>query len=889
MRALKTIRHRLRSLLHGSQVEQELDEELRDHLERQIEMHVRAGLSPAAARAAALREFGNVASIQEQVRDVRRVGWIEDLVRDVLYGFRSMRRAPGSMAVAALSLACAVGANTAIFSVVNALMLRGLPVGAPEELVELFMPRTTGPPGNFSHPLYERVRAENTVFRDLVAVSSPTIRVELGEDRTASGKLVSGNFFAALGIQPSLGRLLTPDDDRRDAPGSVAVIGYGLWQREFGGAPGAIGRTLRVGRAALVIVGVLPAAFTGLTVGRADDIYAPLASDAVISPKTLLDAPSAGWLKVVGRLRPGVSGEQARAEANVIYARYVEDMAPFASEAETRRRRADRLELASARAGLSGPRLEFARPVLLLMGAVAFVLLIACANVVNLLLTRAVARRREIAVRLSIGASRGRLVRQLLTESAVLGVLGGAAGLALGAWGTRHIATWMANGDPAVAYDIALDARVLGFTLAISFASALVAGLAPALRVSRTRAAVLYEDARTPMPGRTMSRWSRALIASQSALSVLLLAGALLLLTTLHNFRTRDFGFDRENVFTMRLEPGRTGFTGDRRVAYFREVLDRTRNTPGVRAAAVALGMPVISAGIDSSFAIEGQPAEPDANVFVNAVTEGYFATTGTRLLAGRDFGAQDGPASPPVAIANDAVARRYFGGRSPLGQRVRVGIRGVVEIVGVVETTAYASLRETDSPIVYVHALQWGQGGGFNLIVKSAETPGALAAALRQDLRRVAAVPVTQPALLSDDIDRTLVRERLIARVLTLFAALALGLAAVGIYAVMVYAVSQRTSEIGVRLALGATRASVMRPVLAESARLVAVGAAIGVPAAAALTGLLSSVLYGVTPTDAGVFSTVVLLLFAVALVAAAVPAWRASRVDPLVALRDG
>jgi predicted permease len=887
MRALKTARHRLRSLLLGHRVEQELDDELRDHLERQIEMHMRAGLSPTEARAAALREFGNVASIQEQVRDMRRVGWIEDFTRDVLYGFRSMRRAPGSTAVAALSLACAVGANTAMFSVVNALLLRGLPVSAPQELVELGT-QITGPPGNFSHPLYERVRNESLAFSDLIAVSSPTMQVEMGEDRTASGKLVSGNFFAALGVGPMLGRVLTPEDDRRDAPGSVTVIGYGLWQREFGGDRAVIGKTLRAGRAALLIVGVLPREFTGLTVGRSDDFYAPLASDAVINPKTLLDAASAGWLKVVGRLKPEVSADQARAEVNVLYARYIDDMAPFSDARETRRRRAGRLTVEPARAGLAGPRREFARPVLLLMGAVAFVLLIACANVVNLLLTRAVARRREIAVRLSVGASRGRLVRQLLAESAVLGAMGAGAGLAIAAWSTPRIAAWMANGDPGVAYDIALDARVLGFTLAISFGSALLAGLAPALRASKTKALALHEDARAPMPGRAITRWSRALIVSQGALSVLLLAGALLLLTTLHNFRTLDFGFDREHVFTMRLEPGRAGLTGERRVAFFRQVLDRTRNTPGVRAAAIALGMPVIGAGIDSSFAVEGQPAEPDATAFVNVVTEDYFTATGTRLLAGRDFGPEDGPASPPVAIINEAIARRYFGGRNPLGARIRVGIRGIVEVVGVVESTKYASLRETDSPIVYTHAFQWGQAGGFNLIVKSAGTLDLLAAALRQDIRRIAPVSVTPPKLLADDIDRTLVRERLIARVLTLFAALALGLAAAGVYAVMVYAVIQRTPEIGVRLALGASRASVVRPVLAESARLIAAGIAIGIPIAAALTQLLSNVLYGVTPTDAGVFAAVVLLLFGVALAAAAVPAWRASRVDPLVALRD-
>lgn len=896
MRALRTIRLRLRSLFHGRQVEHELAEELRDHLERQSELHMAAGLSPADARAAALRAFGNVALVQEQCRDTRNVARLEDLVRDVAYAVRSMRSAPGHTAVTALSLAAAIGANTTTFSLVNTLMLRDLPVADAHELVELGRETSSGP-GNFSYPLYQLVRDHTSTFSHVLALSSPVIRADdEGSDQPPRGRYVSGNFFEALGLRAAIGRVLTPSDDRFDsADGAlVAVISYGLWQRMFGGNSRVLGETLAIagmtpgtGPTRFTIVGVLSREFQGLTVGRADDFYVPLASGPRVNPRSLLNSPAAGWLKVVARVKPGVSIDAAKTGLDVIYSRFVDAAAPFSSEAETRQRRAQRMTVESARAGLSGPRREFGRPVLLLMGAVALVLLVACANVVNLLLTRGLARRSEISVRLAVGASRSRLVRQLLAESAVLGLIGGGVGLAFAVWGTPRIATLMANEDPAVAYNVAPDGIVLMFTLLVALGSALAAGLIPAVRVSGATVASIREDAGVRKTSGPISVWGKGLVASQVALSLLLLAGALLLVATLGNLRTGDFGFDREGIVTMRLEPARVGYTGERRLAYLRAVLERVRNTASVRSAALALGKPAIGAGMNSSFAVEGEPRDPDKLAFVNDVSDGYFATTGTRVLLGRDFGPEDGPKSAPVAIINDTAARRYFGAQSPIGKRVGIGVRGVVEIVGVVETAKYESLRETDSPIVYVHAFQSRQAGGLELVVRTHDVDAAtLATGIRGELRQMA-VPVSQPALLSHDIDRTLVRERLIARVLGAFALLAVALAAAGLYGVLAYSVTRRTGEIGIRFALGATRGAVLWPVLTESAKLVALGVAIGIPAALALTRFLANVLYGVSPTDVRVLGGVVLLLFAVAMAAASIPAWRASRVDPLVALR--
>jgi putative ABC transport system permease protein len=895
MRLLKIVRLRLRSVFRGRRVEHELADELRDHLERQIEGHVAAGLSREAARAAARREFGNVALVEEQCRDTRRVTWLEDLVRDVAYAVRSMRRTPGHTAVAALSLALGIGANTATFSLVNALLLRSLPVAEPQALVELGTERPDGP-GNLSYPLYERVRDQNSTFSSVAAVSAPVFRADDdGSDEPPLGRYVSGNFFEALGVRPALGRLLARDDDRLDSPNgaAVTVISDGLWKRKFGGDPGVVGRTLTIGgrpsRAGIsfTIVGVLPQQFQGVTVGRFDDFYLPLASEPGVNSRSLRNSPNAGWLKVLARLKPGITRAAAKADIDVIASRPIDDGARSSSEA-ARQRQARRMTVESARTGLSGPRREFGRAVLLLMGAVALVLVVACANVINLLLARGVARRGEIGVRLAIGASPGRLVRQFLAESAVLGLIGGGVGLGFAVWGTPPIARLMANDDPAIVYDVAPDATVLMFTLLVSLVAALAAGLVPALRVSRTRVPSLREDASARHAGAGLSIWSQGLIAFQVALSLLLLAGALLLVTTLRNFRTGDFGFDREGIVSMSLETGRAGYTGERRLAYFRAVLERARNTPGVLGAALSLGVPAIGAGVNTSFGVEGQPRDPEAMAFINDVTQGYFEVTGTKLLRGRDFGPQDGAGSTRVAIINETIARRYFGTGNPIGQRVRAGIRGgVLEIVGVVATAKYESLTEADSPIVYVHALQSADEGALSLVVRTAGDPLATGLLVRRSVQELAPVRVAPPVTLSSQIDRALVEERLIARVLGAFAILAVVLAAAGLYGVLAYSTTRRTAEIGIRMALGATRGAVLWPIVAESGKLAAVGIAIGIPAALALTRLLSNLLYGVTPTDARVLGAVVLCLLVVALSAALVPAWRASRVNPLVALR--
>jgi putative ABC transport system permease protein len=886
MRALRVIRLRIRSLFHSRRIDQELDAELREHLERQVQCNLAAGLSPHDARHAALREFGNLPLIQEQVRDMRRVNWIEDLRRDLAYAIRSMRRAPGYTAVAALSLALAIGANTAIFSLVNVLMLRDLPVRNPHELVEIG-------PDNFSYPFYEEVRDQNTVFSDVLAISSTAVRATIDDAaRLPIGRFVSGNVFQSLGLSPAVGRLLSPDDDRFDAAegSTLTVIGYELWQHEFGGDRQIIGRTLTIETVPFTIVGVLPRTFDGVTVGRRDDFFIPIASEPRLHRDSWLRKHAFGWLKIVGRLESATPQETAKADLQLIFRRYVEDTASSSSETTTQRRaRADRLTIESARAGLSAPRREFLRPVLLLMGAVGLVLFIACANVVTLLLARGMARRREIGLRLAIGASRGRLVRQLLTETAALGLLGGAIGFAVATWGTRLLAVFIADGDPTISFDIAPDSRVLAFTGVISLGSALVAGLVPALRATRTNVTEgMRHDGRTLNVSRSTTLWTRMLIAAQVALSLLLLTGASLLIASLRNLREFDAGFDRDHVFLMGLSPDRAGYTGDRQWAYYRQVLERARNTPGVRAAALSLMTPISGGLLDQSFGVQGRPPEPGVMVYANHVSEGYFAALGTTVLLGRDFRAQDGSDATPVAVINDALSKRYFKNENPIGQRVRLGRQQALEIVGVVANAKYVSLREENQPTMYIHALQKPDLPGLTLVVRTAGDPMSVAPQIRREVKAISGtVPITQGSTLSAQIDRSLVKERFMTRLLGGFAALALLLASVGLYGALGYAVTRRTNEIGIRLALGATRGRVLRSVLRESSLLVAIGVAVGAPAALALSRLLSSLLYGVAPTDPWVLGGSVAALFVVALTAAAQPAWRAMRVDPLIALR--
>ena len=671
----------------------------------------------------------------------------------------------------------------------------------------------------------------------------------------------------------------------------MVVVSHAFWQRQFGSAAGVVGQSLPVEAVPFTIVGVLPATFDDPVVGRPADFYLPMASEPLLRRQSWLERPDSNWMAIVGRLKPGVSIAAAQANLAPVFGRFLEEYARTIKDPDSRKRfLSHRFSLESARSGLSDLRRQFSRPVLLLMMAVTFVLLIACTNVVNLLLARGLARRREMALRLAIGASRARLVRQMLTESALLGLAGGAAGLFLSMVSAPLLVALVSDGPAPVALNIDPDGRILLFTLAVALGASVTAGLLPALRTARVDIASDFDASpRTVSTTRGSTRWNRALIAVQVALSLLLLISATLILASVRNMRTFDAGFTREGVLLVSLNPEKAGYRGERSTQYFRDVLERVRAVPGVKAAGVSMITPISGGGVDLPLTVEGRPGEAPSAVYVNRTSEGFLGAMGTHIRRGRDFVPQDARGGP-VAIVNEALAQRFFKNQEPLGQRVTLGARSGVEIIGVVANAKYLTLREQDPPTIYEYALDNRQQVGLQLTVGTSGDEASIAQHVRNAVQSVStAVEVPQPQSFVTHIDQSLVTERLMARLLGAFAVLALLLAAVGLYGVLGYSVARRTGEIGLRLALGATRQRVLRSVLRESALLVTAGAAIGVPAAILLARVLASLLFDVTPSDPAILAGCVLCLFGVAMLAAAVPAWRASRVEPLDALRRG
>ena len=601
------------------------------------------------------------------------------------------------------------------FSVVNVLLLRDVEVAGPKQLVEIGRITPRGWGTAFSYPAYELLRDQNGVFSGVLALSKETVEGKPGATaRPPAGRFVSGNFFEVLQVAPLAGRLLAPADDRPGAPegSALAVIAHRFWQREFGGSIAAIGQTVRVDSTSFTIVGVLPATFDNLVVGRPADFFIPMASEANLRRDSVLGNPSSSWIGVVGRVRPGATIESARANLEPLWSRFLVDITSDIPDAEARQRiLAQRDFVQSASRGVSDVRRDFSKPVLLLMAAVSLILFIACGNVINLLLARGVARRREIALRLAIGASRGRLVRQLLTESMLLGTAGAVVGLAIAAAGAPLLVWLVSQGGSSLIVDVAPDGRVLLFTAAIAIGSSLFAGVLPALRTARADITPSFcGDARGLPVTRESTRWGQALIAAQVALSLLLVVGASLLMATLRNIRGFDPGFDAGHVVLLSLDPTRVGYTGDRLAEYYRTVLERVRAMPGVQHASVSRVTPLSGGGINQPITVEGRPREPNAMISANRLSDGFFATMAIPLLLGRDFTPDDGAPGSAVVIVNDALARRYFKNENPMGRRIVLGNRRPREIVGVVANAKYYSLRDPEMPTAFLYTLTSGE-----------------------------------------------------------------------------------------------------------------------------------------------------------------------------------
>lgn len=909
---------RFRSVFRKSAVEDELSEELRFHLEHLIEENVSQGMTAEEARYAALRELGGVDQIKEECRDMRRVNYIENFLQDVRFGLRQFRRNPGFTAIAILTLGLGIGANTAVFSVINAVMLRPLPVRDPQRLVILKWSARQWPKWNgesrwsgcpikanglkesvpegcsFSYPMFEQVRAQNNIFSAVFAlVPSPHFGVSIdGHAGFADGEYVSGEFFRALGLRASVGRLLGPPDDSANASPAV-VLSYSYWERQFGGAPSVIGKSITINNVPFSVVGVGPPGFFGLDPGMARDLWLPLSAQSRLVRNVSETAdPASWWLMIGARLKPGVKDAQAQAATEVVFRRGVTSGPSPLLKPED----APHVELPGIGRGLATLRKNFGDPLFLLMAAVGLVLLIACANIASLMLARAAARQKEFAVRFALGAEFSRIFRQLLTESLMIAAGGGLLGVVLAYLWSRSLTGFLsANWWASLAVDVHPDLRVLAFTVAIAALAGILFGLAPAVRSARTAVAPALKETAPLLSEEVNKGWwnprrfglGKALAVTQVALSILVLAGASLLVRTLIVLATMNVGFDARNLIIFSVEPELNGYKGERLASLFHEMQRRLGALPGVSSVGYSSGPLLAGAYSARDVYFPGQSGEQAG---VLDVGPNFFETMRIPLVAGRTYDAQDfNPASAKttkVAIVNQSFARRFFRRRNPVGQLICLdqGKPPDVEIVGVVGDTKYYGLREGTEATMYFPM----QPGGGTFELRTALDPKMLIPSVREAVRSIDSnLPIDRLMTQSEQIDQDMFQERLVAWVSGAFALLALVVACIGLYGLLSFEVAQRTHEVGVRMALGASPRQVFGLVLSRGVRVVALGAVIGLAAALGLTRYLQSLLYGVRPIDPLAYAAVTVLLLVVTMGACYVPARRATKVDPMVAVR--
>ncbi len=879
--------HRLVSallwLFARNRAEQVLDEELQTFVDMSAADKVRDGLPPVHARRLALLELGGIEQTKERVRTGRHGGWLDELGRDVRYAFRMLARTPGFTFIVVLTLTLGIGANAAIFSLIDALLLRWLPVRNPQELVQVGWQapnKRDSPGGSFSYAIVRALAEQHEIFTGVAGFSGFGFEVgSAGSVDRVPGALVTGRFYQTLGVNPVAGRLLTPEDDEPGAP-LVAVISYGYWERQLARSPTAVGETVRINRLPVTIVGVSPRGFVGANVGSVAEITMAVVALPHVSPSAApLLGPGNFWLRVLAR--PKNDAAQATARLNAVWPQLAEGV--IASHWPASRRKAMANSTFVLRPGGTGwtyLREIYRKPLFVLMAFVGLVLLIACANVASLLLARASARRKEIAVRLAIGAGRGRIVRQLLIESTVLSLIGAALGIGLAWVSGQFLVDLISTGGSRVVFDLTPNWRLIGFTSATAIATAALFGVAPAFHMTATgAAAVLQEESRTAS---SKSRLLPALVSAQVALSLVLLAGAGLFVRTLQNLQALDPGFRTDGVLLVDLE--------GRRAAVPREVVDDLQRVPGVVSASVSTHTP-LSGSIWSEPAVPaGQPIPENDNAHFVGAGPRFLATLQMRLLAGREFTDQDSAGSPGVALVNEAYAQRFFQNRNPIGEHLAATVRGErrdLEIVGLVQNANAAGLRVQPPPTVYVAYTQLAGDLPTTITVRAAGSPGAAAAAIERELRsRLPGLPI-EARPLSTQVQATMVQERMMAALASGFGLLALTVACIGLYGLLAYTVAQRTREIGIRMALGAQRTRVVAQVLRGGTRLVVIGIALGLPAAWSASQWVESMLFGLTPTDPAVTGAAVVVLMMAALLAAYLPARRASRVEPLIALR--
>jgi putative ABC transport system permease protein len=894
---------RIRSLVKGNEVERELHEELEYHIDRVTEANIADGMHPRDARAAALRAFGGVAQRMEESRDTRRVSLVTDLGRDLRYAARVLRRSPGFTCVALVSLALGTGANTAVFQLIEALRLRPLPVRDAAELAIIRVPNRQGASGSFpsrysdlTYVQWERLRRDQQAFDGLLAWSHGSLDLSTsGEQRFSEDSLwVSGGFFDVLGVRPQLGRLFTEADDVKGCAAPGVVISHAFWSREFGKDPAVVGRTLPANGQRFPVIGVTPAGFHGVEVGRSFDLALPLCAEYLLNGESgRLARNWVWWLGVMGRLKPGWTLAQASAQLHALSpALYRDTLPPGSSPGTVKSYLAFRLAAESGASGFSALRAQYDLPLNLLLAIAGIVLLIACANLANLLLARISTRHREVAVRLALGASRGRIFRQLLVESLLLAAIGTACGAALAPLLSQTAVAIMSTQVDRVFVDMAIDWRVLSFVVGLAAATCILFGTAPALsatRVTLDEAMKAGGRANTATRGRLTAR--RALVVAQLALALILLVSGLLFTRSLFNLMRSDAGFRQAGVLEIDLDLRRLKLDAPGRVATRKAILDRIRATPGVEAAASA-SIPLVN-DWSQTVHLEDPAALKKGQSYFSGATPGYFATLEIPMVRGRDFDARDTPGSPRVAVVNERFVERFIGGGDPIGRAFFMESSGGVadrrvEIIGVVKNTRYASLREPFRSIVYLGAEQNAAPGDFDSILMRSPRPlPALSASVKQAMEAMDPRIAFHFHDFQEQIRYSIRQDRLMALLCGFFALLAGVLATIGVYGVMSYTATQRLAEIGIRLALGADRRSIMRMMLRDAAWLLAIGLLIGAALTPVVTTAAGTLLFDLQPTDARTFAMAVAALGTAIAASSYLPARRASRVDPIVALR--
>jgi predicted permease len=890
---LSDLIYRLRALFRRGSVELELDQEVRAHLDHAVEKYNREGASPEEALRRARLEFGGLDGVKEECRDARGVGFLESSLQDARYGLRMLRKNPGFTAVAILTLALGIGASTAVFSVVNAVLIKPLPYPHSEQIV---FPWAIAPPGlnlGYDEIPWGRVqflefsRQTKTIQHFAAFQSSSFNLTGAGDPALLEGVRATAGLFPALGVSPALGRTYTAEEDQ---PGRapVVVLSHALWLERFGGDPEILGRVLELNGAAYTVIGVMPAGFDfpranelpgSIDSPRAAQLWVPLA----LNPGPIVRGEPSE-LAVIGRMKPGVTVEQAQAELDV-FARHMEELFPRAKGWFNSRATPLTRQVAG----------DTRRPLLLLLGAVGIVLLVACSNVASLLLARSLAREKEFSLRSALGAARLRLIRQLLTESLLLSTAGALAGVLVAEFGVRFVKTFGPSNIPRLG-EVNLDWRVFAFTFLITLFVGILFGLAPAFAAARRNLSEsVREGGHRTTAGHAGQKIRQALLVCEVAMALVLVIAAGLLTRTFLRLLSAGGGFNAEHVLTFELSLPNTKYPDqDRIVALYHELLLRMQNLPGVESAGISEVVPLAGAGESTGMRIPDfhsadEKERPYANYTI--VTPGYFFAIGTSVLQGRDFSESDTADSMPVAIINQAMAKKFWPGQNPLGKAAGVPIRKFdMTIIGIIPDLKHLSLREEPAPEVYVPYTQnpWPSMLVMQAVIRTKADPDSVLAGVRDAVHFVDSdLPLAKVTTLAAIVDTSLAQPRFSMLLLGSFGALALLLASIGIYGVISYSVAQRTQEIGIRLALGAQRRNVFGMILSQGARLAGLGIAIGLVLAFGVARLMSSFLFGVQPADPLTFAAVCALLLAVAFLACYIPARRATRVDPLTALR--